>query len=234
MDATTSRVKNMRCHDVHRELSVYLDGRSSAAIGRSIKAHLDACEDCSSRLDQLSSARAAVAGMARMPVPAGLQAALQLLAYREASRRARRQSWRAALANWADTLRIRLDNVMRPLAIPAAGGVLSAVLLFGSLVPAFTRTRVFHDVPTAFYTPVAIDDSYPMVFHDTDIIVDLTIDQEGRMIDYALPYQPALAREPEIRNAIASRLLFARFTPATLFFQPISGKIRITLLNVRG
>jgi hypothetical protein len=125
--------------------------------------------------------------------------------------------------------------MMRPLALPAAGGVLSAMLLFGSLAPAFpTRHRIVHDVPTAFYTQVALDVTYPNVLPDTDVVVDLTIDQEGRLIDYALPYQPAMARDPEIRHAIASHLLFTRFTPATFFFQPISGKIRITLVNVRG
>jgi len=226
----------MRCQDIHLELSAYMDGRVSVAGGRAIRTHLEECEECSIRVEQLSKTRSVLQRLPSRPVPPELTDALRLLAFRESLRQKSRRDWKLALSDWMDSARIRLENLMRPLALPAAGGLLSAVLLFGSLVPAFTdtaRPRVPHDVPTAFYTQASLDESSPLVFHD-DLVVDLTIDQEGRLMDFALPFEPALARNAAIRHAIASNLLFTRFTPATAFGQPTSGKIRITLVNVKG
>lgn len=234
MDASTGRVMSMRCQDIHLELAAYLDGRIAVADGRAFRTHLEGCQECSIRLEQLSKTRSVLQRLPSRTVPPELTDALRSLAFRESVRQRSRRHWKLALSDWMDSARIRLENLMRPLALPAAGGVLSAVLLFGSLVPAFTRSpRVAQDVPTAFYTQASLDEGSPLVFHD-DLVVDLTIDQEGRLMDFALPYEPALARNAAIRHAIASNLLFTRFTPATAFGQPTSGKIRITLVNVKG
>src|SRR5262249_25381830 len=65
--------------------------------------------------------------------PAGLTTSLRVLASQQAQRARRRRlsmGFSAALAVWVDRVRFWCDDLMRPLALPFAGGVLSAVGLF--------------------------------------------------------------------------------------------------------
>jgi hypothetical protein len=135
-----------------------------------------------------------------------------------------------------------LKNLLEPLALPAAGGLLSALVLFGLLAPQIMLRRVDSEFDISstigvlgpVRTQAELRSPDPQLGTYGDLIVDLTVDEQGRMIDYALPYHPQLAGNGQVRKAIENSLIFARFTPATNFGQPITGKVRITLVNVKG
>jgi hypothetical protein len=132
---------------------------------------------------------------------------------------------------------------MRPLALPLAGGLCSAVVLFSALVPTFTSTFAANktpsrwDVPTMLNTEPMVKCMAPIAFGEGAVDVDLKIDEEGRVVNYAIVSGSGPASE-EVRRRIENNLLFAEFWPATAFGHPIAGTIRVsfrsTHLDVRG
>jgi len=167
---------------------------------------------------------------ARIP-PNQLTTRLRVMASRERARRLRHA------AGPFDYLRIWADNLMRPLALPFAGGLVSAIVLFSMLVPglpSISRTAFADsDVPTILYTEASLKSPLPFGLHDDEIIIDLLIDEEGCVIDYTLPPGPM---NPAIRRNIENNLLFARFNPATTFGRAMPARLRFRLsqIEVKG
>jgi hypothetical protein len=138
----------------------------------------------------------------------------------------------ARFRNWRERVQLSFDNMMRPLALPFAGGLLlpSAMVVFACIMqtPAFPYYVSGGDVtPPMIATdpdgevvdwvgqapqllPVTED-----VSSDT-IAVLLRIDPEGRVADY-------MVAQGEATQEMKSFFLFSRFTPATSFCQPTWG-----------
>src|SRR3712207_1384714 len=66
---------------------------------------------------------------------ADLRTRLRVLASRESARRRSRATWSALYRTWISEVSLFFNNLARPLAIPTAGGFVSALLLFGVLAP---------------------------------------------------------------------------------------------------
>jgi hypothetical protein len=218
----------MNCRTVQISLSAHLDGALSADETRSLIAHLDCCRDCESRLAQMAHVRAALGRLPVNAAPAHLATALRVIASKEGARiRARRHPWQAAVSS----LRLWAENMMRPAALPFAGGLVSAILLFSMLLPTFTLHRAAgSDVPVALFTEPSIKAQmpFPPFENDVDFIVEVTVDDQGRMVDYSLPKGSAVGSNPEFRRALENKLLFTEFTPATTFGQPTYGKVYVS------
>jgi hypothetical protein len=132
-----------------------------------------------------------------------------------------------------------VENLMRPLAIPLAGGLVSAMLLFSMLMPTFAFQRnLSNDVQVALFTEPAVKAQNPFALPDEDIVIEVTIDGQGRVIDYAVTQGPSLLKNHELRRAIENKLLFMEFTPATAFGAPRFGKMYLsfnrTLVTVKS
>src|SRR5207302_196840 len=85
--------------------------------------------------------------MNHAPMPAHLAANLRVLASHERARRVSRASLSTRTQFVYDRIRLWFDNLMRPMALPLGGGLLSAVVLFSVLVP--TLTAQHDDTDTA-------------------------------------------------------------------------------------
>ncbi len=178
--------------------------------------------------------------MGKLPVatpPAHLSSALRVMASRECTRRlARIHPFR----HFAERFRLWADNLMRPIALPFAGGLLSALLLFGMLVPTFSFSfqRFGTDVPVALFTEPTLKIQSPFGYPDEDLAVEVLVDGQGRVVDYTITEGPDLPKGSDIRRAIESTLLYTEFTPATAFGQPRYGKAQVkftrTLVNVKS
>jgi hypothetical protein len=159
--------------------------------------------------------------------PEHLRTALHVVASKERQRVLARQS---RLEHASSRLRLCIDNLMRPLALPFAGGLVSALLLFSMLIPtfAFRRGVVGNDVPVALFTEPSI--KAQMAFdgfdYDVDCVIEVTVNEQGRMVDYSVPKGSNLA--PDLRRALENKLLFTEFTPATMFGQPTYGKVYLS------
>jgi hypothetical protein len=73
---------------------------------------------------------------------------------------------------------------------------------------------------------------------DNDVVVDVAVDDQGRMIDYTVIAGASVLANPQVRRRLESALLFATFTPATSFGQPLPSKMRLwfhsSRIDVRG
>ncbi len=184
-------------------------------------------------LDDKALSRALRSLPRRLP-PLSLTSSLRVLASRERSRIANRGI--AAM----DRLRLFADNLMRPLALPFAGGVFSTVVLFSMwLVPTYpVRGSSSFDVPTILTTEATVKLTGPIGASGGEVIVDVVIDGQGRMVDYTIVSGHSVLNNDSLRRNIENILIFTEFTPATSFGQPMSGRVRLQLgssrIDVKG
>ncbi len=137
--------------------------------------------------------------------------------------------------------RFWLSEMVRPIAVPMAGGLISALVLFAVLAPSFApraNPRVA-DVPTTLSTGALFLGMGPFGFSsDMVLTLDVTVDGAGRLVDYSAVDGQAWANDPGVRHSVENALLFTHFSPGTKFGRPVSAKIRITLsrsqIDVRG
>ena len=121
---------------------------------------------------------------------------------------------------------------MRPLALPFAGGVVSAIVLFSAwLVPTYPLRASGSgiDVPTMLTTEATLKGNAPMAVNGGDVVVDITVDGEGKMADYDIVSIGGALQDPGVRHRLESFLLTSQFVPATAFGQPMSGKVRVPI-----
>jgi hypothetical protein len=200
-------------------------------------AHLESCRDCSVYYESMGKLRADLGRLAQPPVPARLTARLRVLASHERERRLTRVSLSARISAWAARAELAFDNLMRPMALPIAGGLLSALLLFSVLVPNLSFAHNFTD-QSFFTVPVGlvveqvggsvvkpIGNAPRIASADADIpadsnVVDLMVDENGHVSDYYVVHGKLT---PDVQSII----LFSQFMPATNLGVPVSAKVRV-------
>ncbi len=221
----------MECLTVRHRVSAYLDDALSAEEGCLVERHLKNCRECALETEWYSSMRGKLRSLPPRPAPPELTTRLRVLASKvriESAGGATRWS------RWRDRVELSLHHLMRPLALPAVGGLCSAVFLFSTLVPtfksAFALASLSGDVPTVLTTQPMLKDTAPVVFANGDAVVDLQLDGRGRIINYTIV---SGQRNEKLRHSIENSLLFTEFWPATTFGRPVAGTIRISFRNSR-
>jgi hypothetical protein len=204
-----------------------------------VAAHARECRACAMRLEQMTQVRLALGQLPPAAPPPQLTVALRAIATEE---RLRRMNYRSPLRRLVDRVQLWSDNLMRPLALPFAGGLtgglISAVLLFSMLMPGISLGPDTGDVPVPFmFSGPTVKMQTPFGI-DADFAAEVIVDGQGRMVDYSLFAGPSLAKNPELRRAIENSLLFTEFKPAKMLGLPAYGKIRILFsrseVNVRS
>lgn len=127
---------------------------------------------------------------------AELRTSLRLIAGRERQRRLARRNpgsifqtvFQTMFRTWRDRVQVLGEHVMRSFVLPMAGGLSSAVVLFAMfVVPAYPlRVPGAYDIPTELTTKVALKVMAPFVNSDGDLVVDVRVDGQDRMIDYVI------------------------------------------------
>lgn len=220
----------MKCQAVDRRVSAYLDGLLPVEERRDIGAHLDGCPACALQTQQLAQLRTRLRALPARTPPPRLTTSLRVLASRERARVATRTSHGTLIRHWLDRASLIGHNLMRPLALPFAGGLVSALVLFSMLVPQFRgQAVVSDDVPTVLTTEATVKSAMSYGLGDADIVVDVLVDESGRMLDYWVPDGQRWDGDPQLRQSIEKTLVCMQFTPGTMFGAPASGKLRITL-----
>lgn len=172
--------------------------------------------------------------------PAELRTSLRVIASRERQRRLEHRNLATILNTWRENAQLFWDNAVLSLALPFAGGVFSTVVLFSMfVVPAYPLlSNSDSDVPTILNTPVAVKSMAPFSVGDIDVVVDVTVDEQGRMLDYAIVAGASVLANPQMRRRLENALVFSNFTPATTFGQPMISKMRLwfhsSRIDVRG
>src|SRR5581483_308827 len=220
---------NMTCGSVKQRVSAYLDGVLPDQERQLLRNHMAQCRECALESEQYQRVREALRSLPAVAPPADLTTRLRVTASK-----ARMQSFGST--RWSrlrDRVDLVLSNLMRPLAVPAVGGLCSAVFLFSTLVPLFPSAQAMSgdgDIPTMLNTEPALKYTAPVAFSDRDAVVDLQLDGQGRIIDFTIVSAPGQQSE-SLRRSIENNLLFTEFWPATTFGRPVAGAIRISFRN---
>src|ERR1700757_4768190 len=120
----------MSCENVQELISLFVDGRMPEAERDHVLAHAGMCRNCATHLAALETNRATMRRMAQAPMPADLAARLSVLASHERERQLARVSFSERLRRIAAKIDLTVDNLMRPVALPITGGVLTTLLAF--------------------------------------------------------------------------------------------------------
>lgn len=198
--------------------------------------HLRDCEPCADVMNDYRHTRQSLRAMPTPPLPPRLSMNLRVIASREAARRRRY----AGPWGWArycsDRVNTFFNEMMRPIAIPFAGGLASAVVLFSAILTNFTGVRAMplpDDVPISIVTTASVK-NVPVDFLAEEVVVDVLVDTSGRLIDYSFPEGYGSLSSSALRRQLEHSLLFTEFTPATTFGQPTAGWVRVSFRRSAG
>jgi hypothetical protein len=226
--------EELTCKSVRSTLWDFAAGTLDESDRLMVATHLGECRECDLHRAEVRSLRAGLKSLPEKTVSPLLRTQLRVIASRERSRQALRRDLAARMAELRARARLVFDNLLRPIAVPAAGGMLASFLCFGAIVD----TLQYHpewrnDIPVGLYTQVAIDDVSPFSVNGKDVMVELTIDKNGAVSGFEVPQGTVSADE---MREIGNLVLYSSFTPATAFGQPVTGKILVNILhiNIRG
>ena len=225
----------MSCEKVQKLVSPLLDRRVSGPERESVLAHLASCSACAQQLEAMANLRADLRRLSAPQMPTHLAQKLRVLASQERVRQATRFTWSRRLASWRGRLELSFHNMMRPLALPFAGGLLSAVVVFSFVfVPNFGTARPLgFDPAIELVTPVegtvvgAPGETPGEVLHGPalacdETIVELTIDENGNVRDWTMV-------RGQMTQDVKNMIVWSRFIPATYFGRPVPGKVQVAL-----
>jgi len=222
----------MSCEKVQRQISSLLDRKLRAGEREGVLAHIEKCRECCAHAESLQNLRAQLRNLSRPPIPEDLSARLRVMASHERERRIERLSLSARMSYWASHARLLFDNLMRPLALPFAGGSLMALVTFSLLVPSLSFPHNFGD-QSWFKPPIPESTYVPGVLHNAWIVradievpqgmnaVELTIDEQGKVRDYSVA---GGSLTPDLQSII---MLPPPFRPATVLGLPIPSKVKV-------
>ena len=173
----------MNCWSSKRRREDFFDDRLRANERARVVSHLAECQSCSLEFDQ---ARAVRSSLGRLPLPkppSHLRLALRVKASQERVALEKHQGgrWVRLWESWL----YRLDELMRPLTIPATGGLLSSLILFGALTFTIgtTTASANYEVPVLYADQMEAN-LVPMDLN-TSVLLTLSLDGKGHITDYA-------------------------------------------------
>jgi anti-sigma factor RsiW len=239
----------MNCQSVRNNLAGYLDGGASSTPRVSeriqVREHLDACADCREELQRFRKLGALLSCLPKQAPPADLAIRIKLATAQAQANR----GWNARLTQIKNRIEILLDNVFRPITLPATGGFVSAilvfVLVFQILAPGITVRAVENDVPLNLMRPAELISlsQYPPAWapeHDVELalphglLLDVTVDAQGGVTTYQILSGP---HSIDMHRQLDELLLFSRFTPMLSFGRPTAGGhviLSFSAVHVRG
>lgn len=213
---------SINCHQVKRFSAGYIDGRLRSDERSSVKDHLTGCAACSSYFDQIILIRSTMSEMSPPAMPTQLQTRLQVIASRERAEvlKTRGSRIRAIWERW----RFALREMMRPVALPATGGLLSSLLLFGVFVLTFGTTAAVssYDIPLCGMG-VSEANLVPIELRSHSVTLNMSFDASGRLGDYNIASQGGNAG----LQAHLAAITVPEFSTVFAVARPVSGDIQI-------
>ncbi len=240
----------MKCQTVRTRLPGYLDdvvtGAARVEERTVIREHLEGCNVCRAELEKFRKLSVLLSRVPKNDPPADLAVRIKVAA----AQAQHSHDWPSRMRHMKDRAELLLDNVFRPLTVPATGGFLSAivvfVLVFQMIAPGITVRAVQNDVALNLMRPaelVTLSD-YPQSWAPEqndlelslphDLLLDVIVDARGQMTDYQILSGPD---SHELRRQLDQMLLFSRFSPMLSFGRPTAGGhviLSFSAVHVRG
>jgi hypothetical protein len=240
----------MTCGKIQNKLAGYLDDALATAPRpeerTALRQHLNDCADCREELQRYRKLSVLLSRAPRSLPPADLAVRIKVAA----AQAQETQSWAGRWQRIKNRSEILLDNVFRPLTVPATGGLFSAIVIFvfvlHMILPGITVQADPNDIPTSLLRPaelISLSDlpenvmaemRHPDAVFQHDLLVDVIVDARGQMIRYEIVDGPD---NDETHRYLDRTLLFSRFRPMLSFGRPTPGghvPLSFSAVHVRG
>jgi anti-sigma factor RsiW len=215
----------MTCWSVKRRMNDYVDGRLRGSELSRLESHLSECGECELRIDEVRSVRSSLRSLPATEIPTDLRVRLRVRASQE--RVVLLETNGSRILRFWNSWKFRLNEMMRPITIPATGGFVSSIALFGAFALTFsTTTRVVaYDVPVVYASNMSAN-LVPMELQSS-AVVTFTTDGSGRITDYA--YSDGSKSFIGQTSRLQSNNISLPSIPNVMTIaQPMSSDIRIT------
>jgi hypothetical protein len=229
----------MNCHQAERRLPGYLDGAISSRDHARLREHLSLCDGCRA---QLEGYRRLLSHLARVEAVApSADLAFQIRA--QASQV--QPAWAGVRRQWSRALLV-FENILEPLAVPATGGILTALVVFVLLVQNIIVGMplggiVPNDLPINTIQPARLESLAPFPVSgaftregrpDSGVLlVEATLNSQGQVVSFKVL---SGASTPDVERQLDQVLLFSRFRPQFSFGRPTDGgRVMISFSEVR-
>jgi anti-sigma factor RsiW len=226
------------CARVTRNLPGYTEGMLARDDHARVREHLTRCAECADMLGRYELLQACIRGVEPVAPPADLAVRIQVAAARLRAQPSLAQRMYARC--W-----LFFRNILQPLAVPATGGLLSAVLTFvlvtQSLVVGDPFGVVAHDLPLNFIQPARVESLAPFPVSDFTleqttgrvrvVVVEADVNARGDVLSYRILSGPDT---PALHKQLDQVLMFSTFTPQMSFGRPTSGgRVLLSFSEVR-
>jgi hypothetical protein len=181
---------------------------------------------------ELNHLRNQLRAMPRMQPSEQQSLQLRILASKERARALRYLDWPSTYRYLRGRFSLHLENVMKPIAVPAVGGLMVALVLFLLLSPVYplrTVNAASFDVPTKLSTTASVKTMASFTSVEQPVTLLVEVNNEGRAVSYLIEQGQDAMQNDDVRRRIEQILLFTVFTPATNFGLPCAGQVRISV-----
>src|SRR5438270_7241913 len=229
----TSTTMGLQCPQAKRLFSPYLDGAVTGSEMLALQDHLSGCPRCHREYQSLRHAQQLLINMSRPKAPSDLGLKLRLAISREVA-----QARRAPF----EGLRVRLENSLNALLVPATAGFLSALIIFGIAMVYFvapSSVQANNDVPLVMLnTAPELQQSAFGLAMDTinadSLVVEAYVDANGRIQDYRILSDTEESKE--VLPKVKEMLIFTTFRPALSMGRPTASRavLSFSKISVKG
>jgi hypothetical protein len=232
----------MNCREAQTRLPGYLDGAIHPRQRVGLRAHLESCDSCREELSRYRLLASHLANVPPVEPPADLITRIRVQASKE------RSPWAFAMKIWSRAVLIS-QNILEPLAVPATGGLLTAVAVFMLVVQSMLmgmpigRVKA-DDLPLNLVQPAQLESLAPFPvpsgalsdgkLYATPLLIEATVDAKGGVVYYKILSGPS---DSAAQHQIDQVLLFSRFRPQLGFGRPMGGGhvlLSFSEVRVRG
>jgi hypothetical protein len=220
---------SISCNAALELLSPFIDSMVSAKDTESLQAHLSDCARCRRELQYLASLRTLMAGVEPVSVPEDLQLDTRI-SLSHARSHDPRDRWQS-----------RIDNFLRPFAVPAVMGVMLTLIGFGVLLGSLNKRGGVPETRTVaiiYQQPKSTDNTLrrfsavqPPVL-DQALSIQGEINDAGWIDDYSVI---GGARSHDNDQWLKELVLLSQWRPATTYWGlPVRSRVILSFVTVRG
>jgi Putative zinc-finger len=221
----------MKCSDAMQLMSSYLDFALTRSEMSALQSHVDSCGACATRFIALQRTQSMVCNLRRKPAPSDLALKIRVALSQELAN--------AKTSRW-EMLRVRWENVFDAVMVPATGGLVTTIVMFGLLINFLVPAQIpgANDVPTNLFTPPQLQSTPFEVAMDPTrsepLIVEAYVGADGRVQDYRI--LSGAENGSAVLSELKNMLIFATFRPATIFGRPTAGRaiLAFSKIQVKG
>lgn len=229
----------MNCRQAERRLPGYLDGAISSRDHARLREHLSACDGCRVQLESYRRVSSHLAQVEAVAPPPDLAGQIRAQAAQV------QPAWAGVRRMWSRALLV-FEDILEPLAVPATGGILTALVVFvllvqniivgmplGGIVPNDPPINTIQPARLESLAPFPVSGAFTREGRPDSgvLLVEATLNSQGQVVSFKVL---SGASTPDVERQLDQVLLFSRFRPQFSFGRPTDGgRVMLSFSEVR-